>query len=208
VVRILATLLRPDAGTARVGGFDVARQPDKVRPLLGLTGHENLLLIARLLELPRRDARRRADELLERFDLADAGGRPVRTYSGGMRRRLDLAASLVCRPPVLFLDEPTTGLDPRARGEARQEPSQRPRPGLLLIFPLTFGSNVFVPTAQLPGWLQAWVTVNPVTQVSDAARGLLLDLPLGASLTTSLLWTAAILVVFAPLAVRAYRRQL
>jgi oleandomycin transport system ATP-binding protein len=128
VVRILATLLRPDAGTARVGGFDVARQPDKVRPLLGLTGqyaavdeeltgHENLLLIARLLELPYRDARRRADELLERFDLAAAGGRPVRTYSGGMRRRLDLAASLVGRPPVLFLDEPTTGLDPRARGE-------------------------------------------------------------------------------------------
>jgi oleandomycin transport system ATP-binding protein len=128
VVRILATLLRPDAGTARVGGFDVARQPDKVRPLLGLTGqyaavddeltgHENLLLIARLLELPHRDARHRAFELLERFDLADAGGRPVRTYSGGMRRRLDLAASLVGRPPVLFLDEPTTGLDPRARGQ-------------------------------------------------------------------------------------------
>jgi oleandomycin transport system ATP-binding protein len=127
-VRILATLLRPDAGTARVGGFDVARQPDKVRPLLGLTGQyaavdeeltgrENLLLIARLLELPRVEARRRAGELLERFDLADAGSRPVRTYSGGMRRRLDLAASLVGRPPVLFLDEPTTGLDPRARGQ-------------------------------------------------------------------------------------------
>lgn len=77
----------------------------------------------------------------------------------------------------------------------------------MLIFPLTFGSNVFVPTAQLPGWLQAWVKVNPVTQVSDAARGLLLDLPLGRTLTTSLLWTAGILVVFAPLAVRAYRRQ-
>jgi oleandomycin transport system ATP-binding protein len=128
VVRILATLLRPDAGTARVGGFDVVRQPDKVRPLLGLTGqyaavdeeltgHENLLLIARLLELPRAQAQRRADELLERFDLAQAGGRPVRTYSGGMRRRLDLAASLVGRPPVLVLDEPTTGLDPRARAE-------------------------------------------------------------------------------------------
>ena len=77
----------------------------------------------------------------------------------------------------------------------------------VLIFPLTFGSNVFVPTAQLPGWLQAWVKVNPVTQVSDAARGLLLDLPLGGTLTTSLLWTAAILMIFAPLAVRAYRRQ-
>jgi oleandomycin transport system permease protein len=77
----------------------------------------------------------------------------------------------------------------------------------VLIFPLTFGSNVFVPTAQLPGWLQAWVKVNPVTQLSDAARGLLLDLPLGRTITTSLLWSAAILVVFAPLAVRAYRRQ-
>jgi oleandomycin transport system ATP-binding protein len=128
VVRILATLLRPDAGTARVGGFDVARQPDKVRPLLGLTGqyaavdeeltgHENLVLVARLLELSRAEARRRAEELLERFDLADAGGRPVRTYSGGMRRRLDLAASLVGWPPVLVLDEPTTGLDPRSRRE-------------------------------------------------------------------------------------------
>jgi oleandomycin transport system permease protein len=77
----------------------------------------------------------------------------------------------------------------------------------LVIFPLTFGSNVFVPTAELPGWLQAWVKVNPVTQVSDAARGLLLDLPLGRTITMSLLWTAGILVVFAPLAVRAYRRQ-
>jgi oleandomycin transport system ATP-binding protein len=125
-VRILATLLRPDGGSARVGGFDVVGQPHKVRPLLGLTGqyaavdveltgYENLVLIARLLELSRREARRRAGELLERFDLAQDGGRPVRTYSGGMRRRLDLAASLIGRPPVLFLDEPTTGLDPRAR---------------------------------------------------------------------------------------------
>jgi oleandomycin transport system ATP-binding protein len=127
-VRILATLLRPDAGTARVGGYDVARQPDKVRPLLGLTGqyaavdeeltgHENLVLVARLLELSRAQARRRAGELLDRLELAQAGGRPVRTYSGGMRRRLDLAASLLGRPPVLVLDEPTTGLDPRSRVE-------------------------------------------------------------------------------------------
>jgi oleandomycin transport system ATP-binding protein len=127
-VRILATLLRPDAGTARVGGFDVVREPERIRPLIGLTGqyaavdeeltgHENLLLIGRLLELPRREARRRAGELLERFDLVDTGGRSVRTYSGGMRRRLDLAASLLGRPQVLFLDEPTTGLDPRARGD-------------------------------------------------------------------------------------------
>jgi oleandomycin transport system ATP-binding protein len=130
-VRILATLLRPDGGHARVGGYDVVRQADRVRELVGLTGqyaavdedltgYENLVLIGRLLELPRRDARQRATELLERFALADAGRRSVKTYSGGMRRRLDLAASLVTRPSVLFLDEPTTGLDPRGRGDVWQ----------------------------------------------------------------------------------------
>jgi len=129
LVRILATLLRPDAGRAKVGGFDVAGQPDKVRKLIALTGQfaavdedltgrENLLLIARLLELSRKAARRRADELLERFGLAEVGGRLAKTYSGGMRRRLDLAMGLVGEPQVLFLDEPTTGLDPRARGDA------------------------------------------------------------------------------------------
>ena len=128
LVRILATLLRPDAGRAQVGRFDVAGQPDKVRKLISLTGQfaavdedltgrENLLLIARLLELSRKAARRRADELLERFGLAEAGGRLAKTYSGGMRRRLDLAMGLVGEPQVLFLDEPTTGLDPRARGD-------------------------------------------------------------------------------------------
>jgi oleandomycin transport system ATP-binding protein len=130
-VRILATLLRPDGGSARVGGYDVVRQADRVRELVvltgqyaavdeDLTGQENLIMIARLWELPRREARARATELLERFELADAGRRSVKTYSGGMRRRLDLAASLVTRPAVLFLDEPTTGLDPRARGEVWQ----------------------------------------------------------------------------------------
>ncbi len=128
VVRMLATLLRPDAGYARVCGADVVRQADRVRELIGLTGQyaavdedltgfENLLLIGRLLEIPKAEAKRRSDELLDRFDLADAGDRSVKTYSGGMRRRLDLAASLVQRPEVLFLDEPTTGLDPRSRGE-------------------------------------------------------------------------------------------
>jgi len=128
LVRILATLLRPDAGRALVGGFDVARQPDKVRPLIALTGQfaaidedltgrENLLLIARLLELSHRTARTRAGELLERFGLAEVGGRLAKTYSGGMRRRLDLAMGLVGEPRVLFLDEPTTGLDPRSRGD-------------------------------------------------------------------------------------------
>ena len=128
LVRILATLLRSDAGRARIGGFDVARQPDKVRKLIALTGQftavdedltgrENLLLIARLLDLGRRAARSRADELLERFGLAEAGGRLAKTYSGGMRRRLDLAMGLIGQPQVLFLDEPTTGLDPRSRGD-------------------------------------------------------------------------------------------
>lgn len=127
-VRILATLLRPDAGRATVNGFDVQRQAHQVRTLIGLTGQyaavdemltgvENLLMIGRLLGLSRSAARARADELLKRFDLADAGGRATKTYSGGMRRRLDLAASLVGRPQVLFLDEPTTGLDPRSRTE-------------------------------------------------------------------------------------------
>jgi oleandomycin transport system ATP-binding protein len=128
LVRILATLLRPDGGRGMVGGFDVARQPDKVRPLIALTGQfaaidedltgrENLLLIARLLELSHPAARSRAGELLERFGLAEAGGRLAKTYSGGMRRRLDLAMGLVGQPQVLFLDEPTTGLDPRSRGD-------------------------------------------------------------------------------------------
>ncbi|MGK5532511.1 ATP-binding cassette domain-containing protein [Streptomyces sp. URMC 129] len=128
VVRVLATLLRADAGWATVGGHDVRRDAHRVRQLIGLTGQyasvdeqltgtENLLLIGRLLGMSRADARRRARELLERFGLTHAGGRAVGTFSGGMRRRLDLAASLVGRPPVLFLDEPTTGLDPRARTE-------------------------------------------------------------------------------------------
>ncbi|MEU6340580.1 ATP-binding cassette domain-containing protein [Streptomyces sp. NPDC046977] len=127
-VRILATLLRPDAGRALVGGHDVVREAGAVRALVGLTGqyaavdemltgHENLLMIARLLGLPRREARARATGLLEDFRLSDAGGRAAKTYSGGMRRRLDLAASLVGRPRILFLDEPTTGLDPHSRNE-------------------------------------------------------------------------------------------
>jgi oleandomycin transport system ATP-binding protein len=125
-VRILATLLAPDAGHAEVCGYDVVRDAHRVRQLVGLTGQyasvdemltgtENLLLIGRLLGQSRAEARARARELLARFELSDAGGRAVKTYSGGMRRRLDLAACLVGRPRVLFLDEPTTGLDPRSR---------------------------------------------------------------------------------------------
>ncbi|MDQ3354487.1 MAG: ATP-binding cassette domain-containing protein [Actinomycetota bacterium] len=127
-VKVLATLTRPDAGHARVLGLDVVEQAEEVRSLIGLagqyaavdenlTGRENLRLIGRLTHLSRTAITQRADELLERFDLTDAGHRPTRTYSGGMRRRLDLAAALVHRPPVLFLDEPTTGLDPHSRRE-------------------------------------------------------------------------------------------
>ncbi|MGK5673910.1 ATP-binding cassette domain-containing protein [Micromonospora sp. URMC 106] len=127
-VRVLTTLLRPDAGTARVAGADVRRHPERVRARIGLvgqhaavdevlSGRQNLVLFGRLHHLARARARARAAELLARFDLTDAADRPVGTYSGGMRRRLDLAASLILDPPVLFLDEPTTGLDPRARAQ-------------------------------------------------------------------------------------------
>ena len=125
-VRILTTLLTSDAGRAEVAGLDVAKQADQLRARIGLTGQyaavdeyltgrENLEMVGRLYHLPKKQARGRADELLERFDLVDAASRLAKTYSGGMRRRLDLAASLVLSPPVLFLDEPTTGLDPRSR---------------------------------------------------------------------------------------------
>jgi ABC-2 type transport system ATP-binding protein len=125
-VRILTTLLKPDKGTARVAGLDVGRDAAALRAKIGLagqyaavdenlTGFENLEMVGQLYHMPRADARTRADELLDRFDLTEAGRRPAKTYSGGMRRRLDLAAALVYRPPVLFLDEPTTGLDPRSR---------------------------------------------------------------------------------------------
>jgi ABC-2 type transport system ATP-binding protein len=126
LVRVLTTLLKPDSGTARVLGLDVVGDATKLRGLIGLagqyaavdenlTGLENLTMVGRLYGMERTSARDRGHELLERFDLADAGSRPTKTYSGGMRRRLDLAAALVAKPPVLFLDEPTTGLDPRGR---------------------------------------------------------------------------------------------
>ena len=130
-VRVLTTLLKPDSGRAEVVGIDVLAQPARVREVIGLsgqyaavdeylTGFENLDMVGRLYHLGRRPARARARELLADFRLDDAGDRPVKTYSGGMRRRLDLAAALVARPQVLFLDEPTTGLDPRSRVEMWQ----------------------------------------------------------------------------------------
>jgi ABC-2 type transport system ATP-binding protein len=126
IVRILTTLLRPDSGTAYVGNYDVINEAQSVRSIIGLagqypavdenlTGRENLEMIGQLYHLGKQKARTRSDELLEIFELTDAGNRRVKTYSGGMRRRLDLAATLVANPPILFLDEPTTGLDPRSR---------------------------------------------------------------------------------------------
>lgn len=127
-VRILTTLLRPDSGRAEVAGIDVLKHPEKVRGIIGLTGQyaavdeyltgrENINMVGRLYHFDAKWVQQRADELLERFRLTDAADRPAKTYSGGMRRRLDLAASLVAKPEILFLDEPTTGLDPRSRIE-------------------------------------------------------------------------------------------
>ncbi|GAB2930385.1 ATP-binding cassette domain-containing protein [Streptomyces heilongjiangensis] len=132
LVRCLSTLVTPDSGQATVAGYDVVRQPRALRRVIGLTGQyasvdeklsgfENLYMIGRLLDLSRKDARGRANGLLERFSLTEAAGRPVATYSGGMRRRLDLAASMTGHPAVLYLDEPTTGLDPRTRNEVWNE---------------------------------------------------------------------------------------
>ncbi len=127
-VRILSTLLSPDSGNATVGGIDVVKHPDKVREIIGLsgqyaavdetlTGWDNLVMFGRLYHLGKQASIARADELLERFSLTESAKRPIKTYSGGMRRRLDLAAAIIVRPKILFLDEPTTGLDPRGRQE-------------------------------------------------------------------------------------------
>lgn len=125
-IKILATLLKPDSGQAIVAGYDVVKNPDKVRSVIGLTGQysavdeyltgrENLQMMGRLYHLSPSDSNKKAEELLGHFDLLEVAGRPAKTYSGGLRRRLDLAASLIASPPILFLDEPTTGLDPRSR---------------------------------------------------------------------------------------------
>ncbi|MFJ3584113.1 ATP-binding cassette domain-containing protein [Streptomyces sp. NPDC090127] len=144
LVRCLSTLIVPDAGTATVAGYDVVKQPRQLRRTIGLTGQyasvdeklsgwENLYMIGRLLDLSRQDARRRADELLERFSLTEAAKRPAAQYSGGMRRRLDLAASMIGRPAVLYLDEPTTGLDPRTRNEVWDEVKQMVAEGVTVL---------------------------------------------------------------------------
>jgi oleandomycin transport system ATP-binding protein len=175
-VRILATLLRADAGTARVAGYDVARQPQLVRQQIGLTGQfasvdddltgrQNLLMIGQLLDLPTRDARARAAQLLDWFELGAAADRVAKTYSGGMRRRLDLAASLVGRPSVVFLDEPTTGLDP-AKREAMWDVVRR------LV---TDGSTVLLTTQYLE---EADALADEIS-VIDRGRVIAHDTPLG-----------------------------
>jgi ABC-2 type transport system ATP-binding protein len=143
-VSILTTLVRPDAGTATVAGVDVVSDPRTVRSLIGLSGQyaavdehltaiENLEMIAGLYGMSRRDARTRARLLVERFRLEDAANRPIKTFSGGMRRRVDLAGALIADPPVLFLDEPTTGLDPRSRGELWDVIRERVRQGTTVV---------------------------------------------------------------------------
>jgi len=175
-VRILATLLNADGGTARVNGFDVAHQPQQVRQSIGLTGQfasvdedltglQNLVMIGELLDLSRRDARARATELLDWFELSEAAGRVAKTYSGGMRRRLDLAASLVGRPAIVFLDEPTTGLDP-AKREAMWDVVRR------LV---TDGSTVLLTTQYLE---EADALADEIT-VIDRGRVIAHDTPLG-----------------------------
>jgi ABC-2 type transport system ATP-binding protein len=143
-VRIITTLLEPDEGSCFVNGIDVRQQPHEIRKIIGvsgqyaavdeyLTGYENLEMIGRLYHLGKRESQRRAAELLERFELSDAADRPVKTYSGGMRRRLDLAGALIVSPPVIILDEPTTGLDPRSRLGMWDVISERVRAGVTLL---------------------------------------------------------------------------
>ncbi len=143
-VRILATLLKPDSGSATVSGVDVIKHPDKVRELIGLsgqyaavdetlTGWDNLVMFGRLYHLGKAASIKRAEDLLERFSLTESARRPIKTYSGGMRRRLDLAASLIVQPKVLFLDEPTTGLDPRGRQEMWEVIQELVKGGVTLL---------------------------------------------------------------------------
>ncbi len=144
VVRILTTLLSPDSGSATVSGIDVIKDPEKVREVIGLsgqyaavdeilTGWDNLVMFGRLYHLSKKQAIKRAEELLERFSLTESARRPIKNYSGGMRRRLDLAASLIVQPKVLFLDEPTTGLDPRGRQEMWEVIEELVKGGVTLL---------------------------------------------------------------------------
>ncbi len=247
-VSILATSLRPDVGRATVGGRDVVTEAAQVRHVIGLagqfaavdpnlTGRENLRLIGRLSRVDRRQARVRADELLDSFGLNAAAGRLVRGYSGGMRRRLDVAAALLHRPAVLFLDEPTTGLDPESRfalwdsvrdlaalglvvafgyaiswgfaslGLRVSDPEAAQAAAVPVMFLLVFTSAAFVPATAMPGWLQAFGTHQPVDALVNAERALILGGPAAHDVLISLAWSGGLLVVFALLAARTYARM-
>ncbi|HEX9358684.1 MAG TPA: ATP-binding cassette domain-containing protein [Streptosporangiaceae bacterium] len=247
-VSILATSLRPDVGRATVGGRDVVTEAAQVRRVIGLagqfaavdpnlTGRENLRLIGRLSRVDRRQARVRADELLDSFGLNAAAGRLVRGYSGGMRRRLDVAAALLHRPAVLFLDEPTTGLDPESRfalwdsvrdlaalglvvafgyaiswgfaslGLRVSDPEAAQAAAVPVMFLLVFTSAAFVPATAMPGWLQAFGTHQPVDALVNAERALILGGPAAHDVLISLAWSGGLLVVFALLAARTYARM-
>ena len=200
-VDILSTLATPDSGTAVVAGHNVRTDPAGVRRSIMLTGQQvalddmltgraNLVMFGRLQGLKKAEARSRAAELLERFDLADAADRSVKHYSGGMRRRIDIACGLVVRPEVVFLDEPTTGLDPRSR----------------LAAVMFFFSTGFVPLDQFPKWLQPFVEHQPCSFVVEAMRGLSMGGPVLKPVLRTLLWFAGIAAIIAvPLAV-GYRR--
>ena len=170
-------------------------------------------MIGRLYGLSRRQARQRSGDLIERLDLAGAAGRLVRTYSGGMRRRLDVAASLLAAPPVLFLDEPTTGLDPRGRlalwhvlGLAVRDPESAGLAGIFPIVILFFTSSTLVPVATMPGWLQAFAKANPITVITGALRALCLGGPTARPALEAAAWLLALLAVTIPAAVTSYRR--
>jgi len=192
-VRILATLTRPDSGRARVAGYDVVRDAARVRGLIGLagqhaavdeklSGRDNLRLFGRLYHLPGRLARRRADELLDQFSLAEAADRVVKGYSGGMRRKLDLAASLIVAPPVLFMDEPTTGLDPRSRADIWAGISELARGGTTVLLTTQYMDEADQLAAQIavvdagrviasgtPGQLKAAIDGALTVVVADGA---------------------------------------
>jgi ABC-2 type transport system ATP-binding protein len=204
-VRAVATLLRLDGGQLRVAGHDVAREPAAVRRIIGLagqsaavepamTGRENLHMVARLYGQDRRKARVSAASLLEQLHLTDAGDRKVRTYSGGMRRRLDLGVSLVAEPRLLLLDEPTTGLDPRSRIELWE----------LVRGLAARGTDVLLTTQY-----------QPLTVMIDAVRALtlgavgdpLLDSPTGSYVARSLAWAVALLAVAIPLSLARFTRR-
>jgi ABC-type Na+ transport system ATPase subunit NatA len=228
IVRILATLTRADAGQARVAGFDVLRDRSAVRRRISLTGQfaaldeaqtgeENLRMMGRLSRLSGAAARRRAAELIEQFELAAAGRRRVGTYSGGMRRRLDLAASLVGRPSVIFLDEPSTGLDLQSRltmwqviADLAASGVSAPEAANSAMFFLMFfcyASSAFVPVGTMPWWLRGFALHQPATPVTETIRGLLLRQPGGVPLGAALAWCGGILAVSVAVSAWLFRRR-